>query len=350
MLKKLNPTELKGIHARRLMTMAALISGIIGSKSCQLPKVSSNVDDGIKPESRSKKFYRLIKNKRFDYETYFLPYASALLSCLGQGTLAFVIDGSTVARNCISLVASVVYKNRALPICWLTISGGKGHLPEELHIQLVEQLHQVVPENIKLVFLGDGEFDGGNLLKTISNYHWLFACRTSKNRLLIENEEQFAFQQIDPGFEDYFRIPDVVLKNYPDVQCHAVLWWQKTYEGPVYLFTNIDPAYEATYWYKKRFKIETMFSDKKSRGFYLHKSHISDPERVNRLLILTSLAYIFIICFGIYAVKSGLDKVIHRTDRCDLSLCQLGYRIIKYLIDKKRRLPVFTQLNLFAET
>jgi hypothetical protein len=348
MLKKLYPVELKGNQVRRLTTMAALISGIIGSKSCQLPKASCNVTDGIKPESRVKKFYRLIKNKQFDYETFFMPYAKALLSCLGQGTLAFVIDGSTVARNCISLIASVIYKNRALPICWITITGGKGHLPEEFHIKLVKQLHQMVPDNITLVFLADGEFDGAILLKTIKSYNWLFACRTCKNRLLIENEELFSFRHIDPGNEEYFRIPDVFLKDHPDFQCHAVLWWQRTYKEPVYLFTNIDLAYEATYWYKKRYRIETMFSDKKSRGFHLHKSHIEDPERVDRLLIVASLAYIFIICFGIYAVKNGFDKIIHRTDRCDLSLCQLGYRLLDYLISKKRRLPVFKQLYLFA--
>lgn len=350
MLKKLSPVELQGNQARRLTTMAAFISGIIGSKSCQLPKVSSNVADGTKPESRNKKFHRLIKNDRFEYDTFFLPYATALLSCLGQSTLAFVIDGSTVARNCITLVASVVYKSRALPICWITVKGGKGHLSEELHIQLVEQLHQVVPDSITLIFLGDGEFDGANLLKTLKGYNWLFSCRTSKNRLLIENEEQFSLRHIDPGSEEYFRIPDVSLRDHPDFQCDAILWWQRTYKEPVYLFTNINPACEATYWYKKRFRIETMFSDKKSRGFHLHKSHISDPERVDRLMMVASLAYIFIICFGLYAVKNGYDKIIHRTDRCDLSLCQLGFRLIDYLITMKRRLPVFTQLNLFAET
>ena len=349
-LKKLSSVEPKGNHARRLTTMAAFISGIIGSKSCQLPKVSSNVADGTKPESRNKKFSRLIKNDQFDYETFFLPYATAILSCLGQGTLAFVIDGSTVARNCITLVASVIYKSRALPICWITVSGGKGHLPEDVHIQLVEQLHQVVPHTITLILLGDGEFDGANLLKTLNSYHWLFSCRTSKNRLLIENEEQFSFCHIDPGCEEYFRIPDVSLKDHPDFQCDAILWWQRTYKEPVYLFTNIDPAREALYWYQKRFRIETMFSDKKSRGFHLHKSHISDPERVDRLLMVAALAYIFIICFGVYAVRSGLAKVIHRTDRCDLSLCQLGFRLLDYLIARRIRLPIFIQLNLLAVT
>jgi hypothetical protein len=38
--------------------------------------------------------------------------------------------------------------------------------------------------------------------------------------------------------------------------------------------------------------IETFFSDQKSRGFHLHQSHISDPQRLSRLLIGAWLAYI----------------------------------------------------------
>jgi hypothetical protein len=39
--------------------------------------------------------------------------------------------------------------------------------------------------------------------------------------------------------------------------------------------------------------IETFFSDQKSRGFHLHKSHIADATRLARLLIAACLAYIW---------------------------------------------------------
>jgi len=41
--------------------------------------------------------------------------------------------------------------------------------------------------------------------------------------------------------------------------------------------------------------IEIFCSDQKSRGFHIHKSHISDPQRLSRLLIAACLAYIWII-------------------------------------------------------
>ena len=139
-LKKLCPNEPTGNYARRLSTLAYLIAGTIGSKSCQLPSIATKTVDNRQADSKIKTFYRWLKNKNVTEESYFLPYAQALLSVLCQHPIAIAIDGSVVARNCITLMASVVYKNRALPLCWLVLTGSKGHLKESVHIELVNRL------------------------------------------------------------------------------------------------------------------------------------------------------------------------------------------------------------------
>ena len=74
--------------------------------------------------------------------------------------------------------------------------------------------------------------------------------------------------------------------------------WERGYRAPLFLVTNFELPDEAIYWYKKRFQIETFFSDEKSRGFYLHKSHLSDPERLSTLMIAACLAYLWIVYLG----------------------------------------------------
>ena len=59
--------------------------------------------------------------------------------------------------------------------------------------------------------------------------------------------------------------------------------WAKEYQEPLYRVSNLATAEEACRLYQKRFRIETFFSDQKSRGFHMHKSHISDPQRLSRL-------------------------------------------------------------------
>lgn len=107
----------------------------------------------------------------------------------------------------------------------------------------------------------------------------------------------------------------------------------------------MELAEEACHWYRKRFRIETFFSDQKSRGFHLHKSHLSEPERLTRLMIAACLAYIWIIYLGVLALRDEWRKFVHRTDRCDLSLFQLGLRLLEHLLNEGKCISVCFQLS-----
>jgi hypothetical protein len=74
------PGQPTGSAARHLTTLAALISGIVGSKSTQLPSVATKIPDGTLPESRVKRLTRWLDNERILEEVYFLPYVDILLA------------------------------------------------------------------------------------------------------------------------------------------------------------------------------------------------------------------------------------------------------------------------------
>src|SRR5712692_9057093 len=74
------PGQPTGTVARHLTTLAALISGIVGSKSTPLPSGATTIPDGAKPESRVKRLTRWLDNARILEEMSFLPYAERLLT------------------------------------------------------------------------------------------------------------------------------------------------------------------------------------------------------------------------------------------------------------------------------
>ena len=123
------PGQPSGTVARHLTTLAALISGIVGSKSTQLPSIAAKIPDGTKPESRVKHLTRRLDNARILEEGYFLPYAERLLAHLAVETLVLVMDGSAVGRGCTALMMHVIDKGRALPLAWRVRQGPKGHFP-----------------------------------------------------------------------------------------------------------------------------------------------------------------------------------------------------------------------------
>src|SRR6266705_441019 len=190
------PAQPTGNVARHLQTLAALISGIVGSKSTQLPHIATKVPDGTKPESRVKRFARWCDNAHILEEVYFLPYAEVLLRHLALETVVLVMDGSGVGRGCTALMMHVIYKGRALPLAWRVRQAPKGHFPEDLHIALVELVSPLIPEGTKVVFLGDGEFDGIQLQETMHEAGWWYACRTSKGNTATWDDETFHVDEL----------------------------------------------------------------------------------------------------------------------------------------------------------
>ena len=178
-LKQYYPGQPSSTVARHLTTLAALISGIVGSKSSQLPHMATKVPDGTKPESRVKRFTRWLDNDHILEEVYFLPYADVLLRHLALQTLGLVMDGSRVGCGCPALMLPVLSHGRALPLAWRVRQAPKGHFPEDLHIAVVALMREVIPEGATVVFLGDGEFDGTALQATLHEAGWSYACRTA---------------------------------------------------------------------------------------------------------------------------------------------------------------------------
>jgi hypothetical protein len=318
-----------------------MIAGIVQAKSCQLPAIARHAPDAAKPDSRVKRYSRWISNEGINSESYFLPFAQPLLASLAKnGPLVFVMDGSEVGQHCITLMISLIYQKRALPITWIVVSGSKGHLPEETHLELLAQLKFILPADSQVIFLGDGEFDGIDLQMALQEPGWTYACRTAKNVQLFEEGEPFSFADLCLRPGDCLGIPNVQFTRQAYGPVTVIGWWRKGFQEPIYLVTNFELVHEACYWYTKRFQIETFFSDEKSRGFNLHKSHLSNPLRLARLMLAACLAYIWIIYLGITAHRDGWVGIIHRTDRCDWSLFHLGLSLLDHLLNEDLSIPV----------
>jgi Transposase DDE domain len=282
-----SPGQPTGSIARHLTTLAALISGIVGSKSTQLPSIATQIPDGARPESRVKRLTRWLDNARSLEEVDVLPSVDLLLAQLALETLVVVMEGSVVGRGCLALMLHVVDKGRALPLAWRVRHSPKGHCPEELHSAVVELMSTVLPERAKVVFLGDGEFDGTALQAPLRKVGWSYVCRTAMSTIATWEGETCRLDVlgacIQPGRLIELKEVSSTREAYGPVM--VLCGWATGYHEPLYLVSNLATAEEACHLYQKRFRIETFFSDQKSRGFQIHTSHISDPQRLSRLLI-----------------------------------------------------------------
>jgi hypothetical protein len=228
-------------------------------------------------------------------------------------TALLIIDGTIVGRGCMALIIAVVYKQRALPIVWLVEKKKKGHFSEEQHIPLIQSIREMIPEGPQVVLLGDGEFDGVDLKCIVGHWHWDYVLRTSETTTLCWENHWFPYKEslahVKPG--DVYVVPGALFTRRGDGPVLAMTWWRKDCREPIHLVINMRCPDEACRFYGKCFKIETFFSDEKGWGFNLQKRHLSNPRRLNGLLMAAFLVYYWIIALGISAVHEGWQSIIH---------------------------------------
>jgi hypothetical protein len=106
------------------------------------------------------------------------------------------MDGSGVGRGCWALLMHVISQGRALPLAWRVRPCPKGHVPEDLHIALVELVSHLIPEGTQVGFLGDGACDGIKLQETRHEAGWWSACRTSQGNTATWEDETFDVDEL----------------------------------------------------------------------------------------------------------------------------------------------------------
>ncbi|MEO5349820.1 MAG: transposase [Magnetococcus sp. YQC-3] len=209
-------------------------------------------------------------------------------------------------------------------------------MKESCHLELLNSLQAIVPAGKQVVLLGDGEFDGTDLQRDATGYRFDYFYRTRVNISMVCQGDEIlcgdALACIKEG--QYMMFENVLFTKEKYGHVYVICSWRAGCKEPIFLVTSIDSAERACLLYRLRFRIETFFSDQKSRGFNMHESHLIDPDIISRLLIAACLAYIWIIYLGVVAKEGGWVGVIHRTERCDLSLFQLWLKFLEYVMNE----------------
>lgn len=338
--------DLRMFHQGYVVTLAMMIAGIVLGKKAQLSAMSAEIPYRAKDRSIEKRMSRFVQHEKVDVEITYMPFAQQILASLATESLLLAMDGSQVGRGCMVLMVGVIYRSRLLPIAWVVYKGKKGHTTAERHIEVLKKVLPLVPEKSEVILLGDAEYDTTEMLLWVeTETSWAFVMHTSPS-ILVKNDLAWKkIKELSVRKGRLRMIRDVEFTKISALPANLVLWWGQEYESPIYLVSNLPIGSLACWYYRRRFRIETFFSDQKSRGFHIQKSHLSNPERISRLLIAACLAYLWMVALGLLTLANGNHKLIDRTDRVDKSLFRLGIDWLRYALKKGRRFDVFFRLQ-----
>jgi hypothetical protein len=239
----------EGSHAEQhLNTLTLLICGIVGAQHVQLDKLASHAPiRGRKNESLITRYRRFVKHTDITTDALWLPFARPLLTGLAQLPLSILLDGATAGRGCVVVMASVVYRGRAIPLLWTIVKGKKGHLPEDEHCALIGRLQELIPPDATVTLLGDGEFDRTELQSRMPARKCEYVCRSATNSLIAAADRVFTVGDLPLSRGEAVSMADVRMtaKQYGPILLLRV--WDAKHKEPLYLITSLadpDDAFE----------------------------------------------------------------------------------------------------------
>ena len=187
------------------------------------------------------------------------------------------------------LMLSMVYKGIAWPVVWsLLPTQGNSHTDARI-VLLQRFINRFGKARIAGLF-GDREFIGGDWFAWLKKEGIPFCIRIKKNTLATNSRGQAVdvetlFRELAPGQQ----------RILSDAR---LVWQQAVYlaalrlgDGKLLIVANDSLLADPIGLYGKRWEIETLFGCLKSKGFRLEETRLLEPARLNKLLVVLTIAF-----------------------------------------------------------
>lgn len=224
----------------------------------------------------------------------------------------------TTWRDTNLLIASVIWKGRAIPLYWQRLETlGNSH-----HTTQISFLCAALPVLAahKVIVLGDREFCSVELARWLGRQGYYFCLRQKQSTYVLLAETlwlKLAQMGLMPGTKCFYN-EVTVTKSKGFGQMRIAGKWKRRYRGFApeeawFLLTNLDTLDEAVSAYQKRFDIEEMFRDFKLGGYQLEGCR-ANQKRFLSIVLLVAIAYLGASKQGQALKQRALQRYIARPE------------------------------------
>lgn len=309
-----------------------LVVGMFYSRSVQLSRVAGKVLGPAKNLSTVRRLSRFLDNPAIRVREWYEPIAQQWLEAqfAWLGEIRLIVDGTKVGFGHQLLMVSLAYRRRAIPIAWSWVKQVRGHSSGRHQLALLKYVKGLLPRKSVVFLVGDSEFGSILVLRQLDRWHWFYALR-QKTRTCVWDEAQADWRKLG----SYVRkagqrvwLPNTYLTQNEIYPVSVLIHWAKGEKEPWCLATNLPDRSLTLRYYKRRMWIEEMFGDMKGHGFDLESTMLRHFSRLSRLTLAVAFLYVWLLSNGSKFIRAGLRHLVDRKDRRDLSLFQIGFRLL----------------------
>jgi hypothetical protein len=242
--------------------------------------------------------------------------------------------------------------DRSLPLVWEGEAGAAniGFAGQQV---LLERVRAWLPPDAAVLLLGDRFYPSAELFAWLQQYGWQYRLRLKGNLTVDTGFCEATTGELARGVSERY-LPDVRLFHC-GVSTNLGIWHEAGHEEPWIIAMDCRPTQAAVRDYGARWVIEPTFSDFKSRGFQLEDTQLQAPDRLDRLILIMTLAMYWCVRVGhhdaLYNPTPLEKKAQAQTDpnhwsvkkvwRSLLSWFKRGLRLLRRRLQTDQPLPAF---------
>jgi len=348
-------TKLRAVHpephVKRVANWVWVIVGLILSHSVHLSQIAQHLPSQAHAAGRIAQVRRWLTNKFIHVPEFYRPLITEVLQAWANKDVFVMLDGCLVNHEALQFFRlSLSHCFRAIALAWLVVKG-PGLITVEKCETLLEEAAQLLQHVASVTFLADRGFRDKDWARKCLKLGWNYGIRVANNTLVsYPNGPQRAINAlgVKPGRPRYFQ--NIRLTAEADWVCNlAVTWTKPTPKQPAELCAiamNVPACQRTLKDYLKRMHVEESFRDDKSGSFDLDATKLTDPERLNHLLLAIAVAVLWIYDIGEHVLRADERQEIDPAYQRQLSVFQIGWRKLRRWISCQSSALPFLTLRL----
>ncbi len=326
----------------RTKFLTNFVTVMILTASVKLNRISLLMNTGAKSESNYRMIQRFFKLYQMNYDEY-SRFVLGLLS--SQSKYYLVIDRTNWKfgnSNINILMLGIIYKNNSFPLYWELLDKGGSSSTQERK-ELIQKAIRLLGKDRILGLLGDREFIGVNWFRYLISNQIEFHIRIPK-----QIKAGSSLQKHRRTIEYLFRYcKENVKMDYPKpvniLGFNMYVSGMKSSKGfciVVSSKSNINSLEK----YQMRWTIENMFGAFKTRGFNFEDTHMTNLEKIKKLIVLISIAYTWCVLLGLW-ISETIKIRIKNHGRKQKSIFRCGFDYLTTFIRKLLSGSIYNDLE-----
>ncbi|QMU62944.1 MAG: IS4 family transposase [Flavobacteriaceae bacterium] len=291
------------INLARIKLISHFIIALCKVQTVTFEKVANAFETSVDSKSSLRRIQRFIADYSLDGDLIarlifsLLPKQEGLILSIDRTNWKF---GQT---NINIFMLGVVYKGVAFPLLF-TMLDKPGNSNSQERIDLVNRFIRLFGKDVIKSIVADREFVGNHWLDFLNTNGIKYYIRIRNNfkvELPDKNKTIKVFHLFNPHkINEFVYYPKIVRVNGQLCFLSGCKLYPKNGKPDFLIIVSFNAPDKAFEQYKERWQIEMCFKAMKASGFDIENTHLQDIKRIEKLVLLVMMAFVWCYKVGIY--------------------------------------------------